>query len=129
GAVLHLSYNVSLNQAHFHVSNLVQLGHVRLDLSLVRPVNRFNGAKFVADLRRSGTGTRIHTSLWADVCIGRREGPLVRRIAAREISCRAARFLAELEHEVRVLVANEGQSRLSRMIPELMRRIAEGSSL
>ena len=129
GAVLRLSYNVSVRQAHFRVSNLVQLGHVRLDLSLARPVNQFNGAKFVADLRRSATGTLSHTSLWLDVCIGRREGPIVRRIAARKISCHAAHFLAELEHEVRVLVTNEGQSRLSRMIPELMRRIADGSSL
>jgi hypothetical protein len=51
----------------------------------------------------------------------------VRRIAEREIRCRQAQFLAEVEHEVRALVAGEEESRLSRMIPELIRRIAEGA--
>jgi len=124
---LRLNYDVSYKQAQFRVSNLVQLGHVRIELALLRSVRMFNGAAFVADLKRTDAGTQVYTSLWADVCIGRREGPLVRRIAAREIGCREAQFLAEVEHEVQVLVRNEGESRLSRMIPELIRRIAEGS--
>jgi hypothetical protein len=127
GETLRLSYDVTYKQAKFHIANLVQLGHVRVELSLLRPVRIFNGAMFVADLKRTDGGTQVYTSLWGDVCIGRREGPLVRRIAAREIGCREGQFLAEMEHEVQVLVNNAGESRLSRMIPELIRRIAEGS--
>jgi hypothetical protein len=127
GETLRLSYDVTYKQAKFRISNLVQLGQVRVELSLLRPVRMFNGAVFVADLKRTDAGTQVYTSLWADVCIGRREGPLVHRIAAREIGCREGQFLAEMEHEVQVLVNNAGESRLSRMIPELIRRIAEGS--
>jgi hypothetical protein len=124
---LRLSYNVRHKHAYFHVANYARRGHVSLDLTLRQPVRIFNGAEFVADLKSAGEHcTNVYTSLWGDVCIGRREGPIVRRIAQREISCREANFLAEVEHEVQVLVRGTGKSKLSQMIPELIRRIAEG---
>jgi hypothetical protein len=126
GALLGLSYNVAYGPAYFHVANQGQKGHVRMDLSLLRSVRMFNGAAFTANLQTVDPGTEIHTSLWTDVCIGRREGPLVRRIAHREITCRQAQFLAQIEQEVQSLIHHPEQSRLSRMMPELIRRIAEG---
>jgi hypothetical protein len=128
GLALELSYNVRYKRAYFHVANYARRGQVRMDLSLLQPVRNFNGAHFHADLSQCGTGTRVYTSLWADVCIGRREGPIVRRIAEREIRCREAAFLAEIEHEVRALVTGMGQSRLNLMMPELIRRIADGGA-
>jgi hypothetical protein len=98
---------------------------VQIKLTLQQPVRIVNGAEFVADLASLGEGTRATTSLWTDVCIGRREGPLVRRIAHREITCRQAQFLAEVQQEVQTLYWNPGESRLSQMLPELIRRIAE----
>jgi hypothetical protein len=125
GKRLELSYNVRYRQAYFRVANQARNDHVRLDLHLLQTVGMFHGAAFAADLASQDTGTRVYTSLWSDVCIGRREGPLVRRIAEREIRCREAAFLAQIENEVRLLVNNPSQSRLSQMIPELIRRIAE----
>ena len=129
GKRFELSYNVRYKQAYFHIANQARQGHVRLDLNLLQTVRMFNGAAFAADLTRQGDGTRVYTSLWSDVCIGRREGPLVRRIAEREIRCREATFLAQIEREVQLLVNNPTQSRLSQMIPELIRRIAETEGL
>ena len=86
----------------------------------------FDSLVLAIDLARQGDGTRVYTSLWSDVCIGRREGPLVRRIAEREIHCREATFLAQIEREVQLLVNDPEHSRINQMIPELIRRIAEG---
>jgi len=144
GRQLTINYNVRYRQARFRIANTAQRGHVRLDLNLLTAVRMFNGAAFVADLEeqlvgqaatgkdaaiKGATGTRVYTSLWTDVCIGRREGPLVRRIAEREIRSRQCDFLARTEHEVRLLVNNPAQSRASQMIPELIRRIAEGEQI
>jgi hypothetical protein len=123
---LRLSYRVQYRNAHFQVVKLAHRHNFRVELTLLAPVRIFNGAQFVADLQEQGSETRVYSSLWADVCTGRREGPIVRRIAEREIRCREAAFLAEVEYEVIQLVNNTGQSRLSRMIPELVRRIADG---
>lgn len=135
GRQLTINYNIRYRQARFRIANTAQRGHVRLDLNLLTAVRMFNGAAFVADLEeqpypaKNSTGTRVYTSLWTDVCIGRREGPLVRRIAEREIRSRQCDFLARTEHEVRLLVNNPAQSRASQMIPELIRRIAEGEQI
>jgi hypothetical protein len=135
GRQLTINYNVSYRQARFRVANQARRGHVRLDLNLLTAVRMFNGASFVTDLEeqpgpsKDAAHTRVHTSLWTDVCIGRREGPLVRRIAEREIRSRQCDFLARTENEVRLLVNSPEQSRLSQMLPELIRRIAEGERL
>jgi len=126
GASVRLNYNVHYRDtAHFRISNFARKGQVQIKLKLLQPVRNVSGAEFVADLENLGEGTRATTSLWTDVCIGRREGPLVRRIAHREITCRQAKFLAEVQHEVQTLYWHPGESRLSQMLPELIRRIAE----
>ena len=122
-STLELNYNIRYKHVYVLKRTLLRKGHLRKEVSLLCPVGQVNGLNFVVDAQERCGKTCITSSLWLDVCIGRREGPIVRRVAEREIGCREDATLYKLERLVYdVIHRTRPPEDLRRVVPELLRR-------
>jgi hypothetical protein len=121
-----LEYTYRIRYQHVYVSTTTTLrkGHLRKVVNLLCPVGQVMGLQFITDAQERCGKTYITTSLWIDYCVGRREGPIVRRIAEREIGCREDALLYKLERVVYdVIHGKRKPEELRKVVPDLLRRI------
>jgi hypothetical protein len=99
-------------------------GYVHVEASIPQPVGQLNCLKYILDAEEKCGQSYITNTLGVDVCLGIREGRLVRRIAGRVIGNKEADLLCQLEGLVyRVINGSEDPDALARVIPEIMRRV------
>jgi hypothetical protein len=123
-ATLEYSYRVRYKRVHVSTSTMIRKGHLRKVVDLLCPVGQVMGLQFITDAQTRCGLTHITTSLWIDYCVGRREGPIVRRVAEREIGCREDALLCKLEQVVvGVVHKNRDVEELRKIVPDLIRRI------
>lgn len=121
-----LEYTYRIRYKHVYVSTTTTLrkGHLRKVVNLLCPVGQVMGLQFITDAQERCGKTYITTSLWIDCCVGRREGPIVRRIAEREIGCREDALLYKLERVVYDVIHGQRKPEdLRKIVPDLLRRI------
>jgi hypothetical protein len=99
-SMLEYSYRIRYKHVYVSTSTMLRKGHLRKVVNLLCPVGQVMGLQFVTDAQERCGKTFITTSLWIDYCVGRREGPIVRRVAEREIGCREDAMLYRLERVV-----------------------------
>jgi hypothetical protein len=123
-STLELDYAIRYKRVYVATRTVVRRGHLLKQVDLLCPVGQVNGLRFTVDAREHGGGTCITSSLWLDVCIGRREGVVIRRIAKREIGCREDAMLYKLERLIYdVAHRTRSPDALRRVVPELLRRV------
>lgn len=87
-------------------------------------VGQLNCLSYILDGQEKCGQTYITSTLGVDVCLGIREGRLVRRLAGRVIGNKEADLLCQLERLVyRVIHGTEDPYALGRIIPEIMHRV------
>jgi hypothetical protein len=125
-ATVDVSYRIRFGRVVLYKRTTFQKGHLQLVTDIREPVGCLNCLHFSIDARECDQHTTITTTLGIDYNIGRREGPLVRRIAQREIASREATFLCKLETLVYDVIHRRNgrdEADLRRIIPEMLRRI------
>lgn len=125
-AELRISYRLHSAKMNFALYKTLSFrrGHVRMEASIPQPVGQLNCLDYVLDAEEKCGQTYITNTLGLDVCLGIREGRIVRRIAGRVIGNKEAELLCQLEGLVdRVIHGTEDPDALGRIIPEIMRRV------
>jgi hypothetical protein len=121
---LEYSYRIRYHRVYVSTSTTIRKGQLRKVVNLLCPVGQVQGLRFVSDSQERCGKTHITSSLWIDYCVGRREGPIVRRIAEREIGCREDAMLYRLEQLVlQVVRGKRDVEELRKVVPDLLRRI------
>lgn len=123
-STLEYSYRIRYKHVYVSTNTMLRKGHLRKVVNLLCPVGQVMGLQFVTDAQERCGQTHITTSLWIDYCVGRREGPIVRRVAEREIGCREDALLYRLERVVyEVIHGKRDVEDLRKVVPDLLRRI------
>lgn len=123
-STLEYTYRIRYQRVHVSTTTTLRKGHLRKVVNLLCPVGQVMGLQFITDAQERCGQSYITTSLWIDYCVGRREGPLVRRIAEREIGCREDALLAKLERVVYDVIHDKRKpEELRKVVPDLLRRI------
>jgi hypothetical protein len=123
-STLDYSYRIRYKHVYVSTSTMLRKGHLRKVVKLLCPVGQVMGLQFVTDAQERCGKTFITTSLWIDYCVGRREGPIVRRVAEREIGCREDAMLYRLERVVYDVVTGKRDVKdLRKIVPDLLRRL------
>jgi hypothetical protein len=126
-AEVRISYDLHADKLNvtLHKTVLIRHGRVRIEASLPQGVGQLNSLLFVIDAEEKGNRTYITTILGLDVCIGRREGPLVRRIAGRVIGGIECDLLCRLETVVyNAIHYPEHSDDLTRIMGEVIHLVA-----
>ena len=120
---------VDCHRIHFRQElEYAKAGFVRVDIKVLNSVERVNRLDFYFDLFEKVTDkeTRIETSLTIGARVPGRDGGVIHRYAARQISERSDASLVKLDRKVREIVGTEGANFLE-LVPLIARRAIRGA--